>query len=101
MEWRGEDRDKTIVAIARKLLVAVWYVLTNAEADRHAVPAREARDLMVFTMATRRANRPAGWTTMAYVRYHLDRSGLGEQVDFVQWSPSRRIDLPSVGRVPM
>ena len=37
---------------------------------------------------------------MAYVRYHLDRLGLGEQVDFVQWSPSRRINLPPVGSVP-
>ena len=82
-------RNKAIVALARKLLVAVWYVLTNTEADRHAVPARMARDLMVFTMGTGRANRPEGWTTMAYVRYHLDRLGLGEQVDFVQWSPSR------------
>ena len=92
-------RSKATVAIARKLLVAVWYVLMHGEADRHAVPQRVARDLMVLTMGMGKVNRPEGWTTMAYVRYHLDRLGLGEEVDFVQWSPSRKIILPPPGSV--
>ncbi|MBN2499228.1 MAG: hypothetical protein JXB38_00595, partial [Anaerolineales bacterium] len=90
--WKAEfkrleprlGRNKAIVAVARRLLVVVWHVLTHGEADRHAVPQRVARDLLVFTMETGKANRPAGWTTQAYVRYHLDRLGLGEQVAFVQ-----------------
>jgi len=93
-------RNKATVAIARKLLIAVWYVLTYQEPDRFAVPKRVARDLMVFTMRTGRANRPEGWTTMAYVRHHIDRLGLGDQVDYVQWSPSRRMILPPPGSVP-
>ena len=39
-------RNKAIVAIARKLLVAVWHVLTQGCADRHAEPERVARKLL-------------------------------------------------------
>jgi transposase len=36
---------KAIVAIARKLLVAIWHVLTKHVADCHADPVRVARKL--------------------------------------------------------
>lgn len=39
----------SVVAIARKLLVAVWHVLTENVADRFAEPQRVARKLMQFT----------------------------------------------------
>jgi hypothetical protein len=35
---RASGRWKAMVAIARKLLVVVWHVLTKEVADRHAVP---------------------------------------------------------------
>ena len=50
--------------------------------------------LMAHTMEMGRANRPEGWSTQMYVRYHLDRLGLGDDVEYVQWSPFRRIQLP-------
>ena len=37
-------RNKAIVAIARKLLIAVWHVLTEGCADCHAEPQRLARN---------------------------------------------------------
>ena len=92
--------NKATVAIARKLLVVIWHVLTHREADRYANPQQVARSLMVHTMEIGKANRQEGWTTQMYVRYYLDRMGLGEEVDFVQWSPSRRIELPPPGSVP-
>lgn len=39
-------RNKAIVAIARKLLVVVWHVLTEGVADRHADPERVAFKFM-------------------------------------------------------
>ncbi|MBU0492393.1 MAG: transposase [Chloroflexi bacterium] len=42
-------KPKAIVAIARKLLVVVWQVLTQRAADRHADPDRVARKLMVWS----------------------------------------------------
>jgi len=44
-------KQKAIVAIARKLLVVVWHVLTAQVADRQADPQAVARSLM--TWATR------------------------------------------------
>lgn len=105
--WKAEfkrleqrlGRNRAIVAIARKLLVAVWYVLSKQEPDRHAVPQRVARSLMQHAYDLGKANRPPDWSTMSYVRYHLDRLGLGDQVDYVRWSATRRIILPPHGSV--
>ncbi len=52
--WKGQferltkriGKQKAIVAIARKLLVAVWHVLTEQEADCHADAQAIARKLM-------------------------------------------------------
>lgn len=86
-------RNKAIVAIARKLLVTVWHVLTQGTADRFAEPARVARKLMNYTYKTGRAQRRAGQSTAAYVREQLDRLGLGAELEHVQWG-RRTIPLP-------
>lgn len=91
--------NKATVAIARRLLAVIWHILTNCEVDRYAAPEKVARSLMVHTMEIGKANRPEGWTTQMYVRYYLDKMGMGDDVDHVQWSPSRRIDLPPQGSV--
>jgi len=93
-------RNKTVVAIARRMLVVVWHVLSKSELDRQAVPERVARDLMVFTMQIGKENRPGGWNTKQFVRYHLDRLGIGEEIEHVQWSPTRKIVLPPSDAVP-
>ena len=54
--WRAafarlEDRigrNKAIVAIARKLLVAIWHVLTACVADRHAHPDKVALKMLTW-----------------------------------------------------
>jgi len=86
-------RNKTIVAIARKLLVAVWHVLTNACADRFAYPELVARKFMQHAYRLGKANRPTGQTTGEYVRKHLDHLGLSADMTFIQWG-SRQIPLP-------
>jgi transposase len=91
--WRAElerleprlGRNKAIVAIARKLLVAVWHVLTEGCADRYAEPEHVARKLLNYTYTLGKENRPQGLSAAAFVREQLDRLGLG-------------IDLQSVPR---
>ncbi len=66
--WRAElarlrprlGYGKVLVAIARKLLVAVWHVLTKNMVDRHAEPYQVARSLMVYGYWLGRTHRPGG-----------------------------------------
>ncbi len=100
--WKAElarleprlGHNKAIVAIARKLLVAVWHVLTDAVADRFAEPEYVARKLMQYTYRLGRDNRPAGQTTAEYVRQQLDRLGLGADLTAFRWGQKKTIALP-------
>ena len=68
--WRAElarleprlGKNKAIVAIARKLLVAVWHVLTKGCADRFADPEQVARKLLQHAYRLGRNHRPEGQT---------------------------------------
>jgi len=82
-----------VVAIARKLLVAVWHVLAKAEADRFAEPARVARKLLNYTYQVGRVNRRPGQSTAAYVREQLDRLKLGAELTGIDHG-RRPIPLP-------
>ena len=101
-KWRAEferleprlGRSKTIVAIARKLLVVVWHVLTKGVVDRHAHPESVARSL--FNHVYHRIgvkNLPEGVTAKQYVRHHLDKLGVGRDLKKVKWG-SKYIVLP-------
>jgi hypothetical protein len=84
-------RNKAIVAIARKLLVAVWHVLTFQVADRFAVPERVANKLKTYSDRLRLERRPNGQSTAAFVRTQLDRMGLGAQLTHI---PRGRLKSP-------
>jgi hypothetical protein len=86
-------RNKAIVAIARKLLVAVWHVLTYQRADRFAEPNRVARKLLTYTYQAGRVNCRPGQSTAAYVREQLDRLHLGAELEKITHG-SRMIPLP-------
>jgi len=88
-------RNKAIVAIARKLLVIVWHVLTKEVADRFAEPERVARKLFQHAYRLGKANRASGQSTAAYVRSQLDRLGLGKDLDRIAWGKVKKpIPLP-------
>ena len=77
---RSIGKPKAIVAIARKLLVAVWHVLTAQVADCHADPMRVAGTFLRWT----RQKRPVTSRPLehrAFVRQMLDQVGLGAQVE--------------------
>jgi transposase len=90
-------RNRAIVAIARKLLVAVWYVLTYGQADRFAEPERVARKLLAHAYRLGRSHRPAGQRPAAYVRAQLEQLGLGAELTAVRHGPNRSVPLPPAG----
>jgi hypothetical protein len=98
--WRAElarlrprlGYGKVLVAIARKLLVAVWHVLTKNMVDRHAEPYQVARSLMVYGYRLGRTHRPGGQSVPQLVRTPLDR--LGANLTTVAKGPSTVLRLP-------
>jgi transposase len=76
---RRMPNNKAIVAIARKLLVALWHVLTERVADQHADPKMVATKLMRWSWELTDEQRD-GLTTRQFIRCQLMRLQLGQQV---------------------
>lgn len=76
--------SKAIVAIARKLLVVVWHVLTERAADKHAEPKMVATKLMRWSWKLTDEQR-GGLTTRQFIRYHLIRLQLGEDLTHLRY----------------
>jgi hypothetical protein len=81
-------RQKAIVAVARKLLVVMWHVLTKRVPDYHAEAQAVARSLMKWASAHRLATS-AGLSRSAFVWRELDRLGLGSQLESFTYSSYR------------
>jgi transposase len=98
--WKAEyarlsgriGKHKAIVAIARKLLIGVWHVLTNNEADRFIQPVQVAKSLFGYAYDIQ-AHLPKGESKLAYVRYHLDQLGIGQNLTHLPWG-SKIYKLP-------
>jgi len=86
-------RSKAIVAIARKLLVAVWHILANGEKDRHADEQSVAASFinLAYRMGTK--NLPDGINVRAFTRQQLDRLKIGAGLKTVRRG-SKQIALP-------
>jgi transposase len=100
--WKAElarlqprlGRNKAIVAIARKLLVAVWYILSQNQTDRFAQPQAIAQKLLGFAYRVGKENRPAGQSAAQFVRERLDTLHLGAELTHISWGSKRPIPLP-------
>jgi len=66
----------------RRLLVAVWYVLTEQAADRHAVPEKVAFKLMIWAWKLTDEQR-GGLPSRQFVRYGLLRLRLGDDLTHI------------------
>lgn len=73
-------KRKAIVAIARKLLVAVWHVFTKQVADCYADPVRGAGTFIRWTLKKRPETNPR-LAPRAFVRQRIDQIGLGAEVE--------------------
>ena len=119
--WKAElrrleprlGRKKAIVAIARKLLVAVWHVLTEEAADRYAVDLKVAHAFFAFAYRVGVRNLPDGLSAKAFVRQQAAARPPGDRAGFdrvsVGWQDGataavqhgeRRLDLgnPAIGK---
>jgi transposase len=76
---RHKPQGVAIVAIARKLLVAIWHVLTERAADHHANPVMVACKLMRWSWQLTEEQR-GGLTSRQFVRYGLLRLRLGNDL---------------------
>jgi transposase len=87
-------KHKAIVAIARKLLVVIWHVLTAAETDRRADADKVAGKLMVWAWQIGQPQRPAQLSTGQFIRFHLLKLGLGADLNFIVRGGAKRL-IPS------
>jgi transposase len=76
---RRLSREKAIVAIARQMLVVVWHVWHDREADQHTDAIAIARKMMTWAEQGGKAMRH-GLTAPQFVRWQLDRLGLGQDL---------------------
>jgi hypothetical protein len=90
-------KPKAIVAIARKLLVTVWYVLTYEIADRFAKPGQVARFFLQYAYRLGQGGRPDGLSPAAFVRRQLDRLGIGAELTCT-YHGKRSVPLPPSAR---
>lgn len=78
-------RNKALVAIARKLLIAVWHVLTKGEADRFAIPEKVAATLYSHAYRVGVKNLPNGMSAREYTRHCMDHMGIGRNLTRIHW----------------
>jgi transposase len=100
--WKAElarlqprlGRNKAIVAIARKLLVTVWYILAQHKTDRFAQPEAIAQKFLKFAYQLGKENRPQGQSAAKFVRQRLDALQLGQELISIAWGSKKPIPLP-------
>jgi transposase len=85
---------EAIVAIARKLLVAVWYILAQHKTDRFAQPEAIAQKFLKFAYQLGKENRPNGQSAAQFVRQRLDALALGQELTSIAWGSKKPIPLP-------
>lgn len=83
-------KAKAIVAIARKLLVVIWHVLTERAADRRADPDMVAFKLLTWSWKLTALQRD-GLTSAQFVRYCLMQLKMGEDLTHIERAGHRRI----------
>ncbi|WP_236023122.1 IS110 family transposase [Dictyobacter formicarum] len=80
-------KQKAIVAVARKLLVTIWHVLSQQEADCHAQVETVTRKLLNWISHTR--TTPGKRRDRLLLLYnYLDQLGLSEEVEQVTYHGS-------------
>jgi transposase len=99
--WKAElarleprlGRNKAVVAIARKLLIAVWYVL-QGRTDKYAEPEAIAQKMLKFAYQVGKAHRPKQQSAAQFARLRLDALGLGQDLTSIPWGLKKPIPLP-------
>lgn len=82
-----------IVAIARKLLITVWHVLTHGEVDRFATHEQVACSFFALAYKLQVKNLPDGMSALQFTRHHMDRLGIGQELTHIRLG-SKTFKLP-------
>ncbi len=83
--------NKAIVAIARRLLVSIWYILTKREPYRHFDEETIAYKMLIWSWAMDEKSRH-GMTPQQFAKYGLLRLGVGQDLErIVKGGALRRI----------
>jgi hypothetical protein len=87
-------RNKAKVAIARRMLIMVWHLLSKAEADDQADPVQISTSLMNFAYEVG-ISRLGGQSAVQFVRNQLDDLGIGVDLKHVSRNKKgKRLYLP-------
>ena len=83
--------NKAIVAIARRLLVSIWHILTKREPYRHFDEETIAYKMLIWSWAMDEKSRD-GMTPQQFAKYGLLRLGVGQDLErIVRGGAPRRI----------
>ena len=83
---RCMHRNQAIVAIARRLLELVWYLLTRRQSYRNFSDERIAYKYLTLAWQLDEASRD-GLTRQQFARYYLVRVGLGMDLKRIALNP--------------
>jgi len=99
--WKAElerleplrGRNKAIVAIARKMLVAVWFLLHEKATEKYLDLERLARKYYEFAYTVGKANWGESKTSVEFIRYLFDQAGIGQQMTSFVYC-RKKVSLP-------
>ena len=76
-------RNQAIVAIARRLLVSIWHILSKREPYRHFDPETIAYKMLTWAWSLDEAARQ-GLTRQQFAKYALLRLGIGQDLERIE-----------------
>jgi transposase len=83
---RRMHKNQAIVAIARRLLELVWYVLSRKQPYRHFSHERIAYKYLTWSWQLSETDRD-GLTRQQFTRYYLMRMGIGHDLERIALNP--------------
>ena len=79
---RRMPKQKAVVAIAHKLLVAIWHVLTKNTIDCHTSVERIGYRFAIWYWLLPKPQK-TGWTNAQFMRWQLMQLGIGDQLSHI------------------
>lgn len=95
---RRMHKNQAIVAIAHRLLVLVWYVLSRCQPYRHFTDERIAYKYLTWSWQLSEKDRD-GLTRQQFTRYYLMRLGIGHDLKQIALNPRYKRRLASEAEV--
>ena len=90
---KRKPKGVAIVAIARRMLEAIWHALTKCQPDIHANEAQVAKKFWRWSSELRKPGR-RGQSIVEFARTELDRVGLAEDVEQIPHGKGKPFILP-------